>query len=87
MLKIIELQEPQTSTMSRTDSEKKVMTAVFRRAFLRGAGSVLSLRGPAVRVPDLRKPLPGYSRDWDALYGDWERVGEQLMRAADRLKN
>lgn len=44
----------------------------FLRAFLRGAGSILSI-WPCVEVPTIS--------DEEALAGDWQRVGDDIRLA------
>ena len=82
MLKI----EIQTQTIMCNHPDKKALNAIFRRSFISGVGSVMSLQGKSVPLTKPYIPHRDTRRDADAIRGDWERVGRQLARAAHAVK-
>jgi hypothetical protein len=51
------------------------------RAFLKGFASAFDITG-GVKTPDLDS---GFQTDYEALKGDWQRVGGDLRRAMDTV--
>lgn len=74
--------EQQSLMMRHYCYNKTALRAIFRRSFMSGAGSVLSLSGRTVSLPRYERRTAGPSLDAEAIRGDWNRVGEQLVWAS-----
>lgn len=61
-------------------SNISAMKSALKRSFSIGVGSVLSLQGNYIKIPDYQMPS-----DSERIRGDWERVGRQLRYAAQNL--
>lgn len=70
-----------------TNNKKNAIKAIYRRSFMLGAGSVLSLKQPAVALPQVKRIKLDYRSDMESIRGDWNRVGKQLAHAAYSLTN
>jgi hypothetical protein len=52
-------------------------------AFLQGFASSFDLSGRAfLEMPDLSR---GFERDWEALAGDWQRIGNDMRKAMNQV--
>ncbi len=61
------------------------------RTFFRGMGSVLDLSGGAFSRPRRARPKvltdeEAWAADGEVIASDWQMVGEDMRRAAERLK-
>lgn len=63
-------------TMMCDYSDKRAVMAKFRRSFLEGVGSVVSLQGSYLQLP-----LGSVMTDAAKLRSDWEAVGRELREA------
>ena len=81
----IPISEIRIHTMKCIYSDRNALRAIFRRSFISGAGSILSVRGGVIPMPKPHRHEPGMRRDAEALRGDWERAGRQLVYAARKF--
>lgn len=79
---MLSLYELQSAEMKQNIYNRNLLMAIFKRSFFLGAGSILSLSGSSATMQQLRKPVSRAEDDAKALYGDWARVGKQIILAA-----